>query len=210
MCIKVVVHRVKQIFFEPKKMWGDVDKEEWTLSEVYKKWVIGFSALTAMTSVAIPFVAMGVMGKDVYGMHFLSSAVYNVVDAFIMDLIFVGLIGVAISEMAVTFGGKRNLSRATRLVGYAITPLWLAHLFSIPSALALLMNGAHWNQDAWVAGVWVIATIIGAIYYVYLITEGLPVMMTCKMEKRKTYVVAVIATSLILQALLWMSGMGMG
>lgn len=208
MRVKIILHRLKQIFWEPKKMWAEVAAEDWSVGEVYKKWIIGFASVSTVRSVVTPWTAMGTIVKALHGVDLWTALLLSAVTTLIMHLLFVVSIAFVIHKLSVVFGGKRDLAQATKTIGYAITPIWLAGLLAIPTVLAIVKNGIHWYADAGVSGIWLAGTIVAYGYFVYMMVQALPVTMQCEKHKRIPYTLAIIFASLALQTLFGLARIG--
>ncbi len=105
----------------------------------------------------------------------LLSAVLGYAATFVQVL----LVALLIDVLAPRFGGQRSFTRALNVTVYSFTPLWLAGIF-------LLLPGLRFLSFT-------------ALYGVYLLTEGLPVVMKSPAESAKRYAaaVAVFAAALI-------------
>jgi hypothetical protein len=94
-----------------------------------------------------------------------------------MAFVAVYVLGLIASKIAPSFGGKDDLAQGLKLVAYAYTAAWVAGIFSLIPALALL-------------------SLIGGIYSLYLLYTGSSVMMGVPQERSVGYTAVVILVAI--------------
>ena len=139
-----------------------------------------------------PLAAIGVVanfiGQSVVGLPFLGRVSFGaafVHALFTYALSFVGVFAIAwvVDLLAPTFGGRRERLAALKVIVYSLTPAWLAGVFSIVPILSVI-------------------AIAGALYGVYLLYLGLPVLLRCPSKRSPAYTVLVVLFALVVWALI--------
>lgn len=208
MCTKAVLHRLRQVFMEPKKMWPEVATESAGEGVSAVRWINGVAAISAFgATITMALILTKIVGTP--GEAVCLQLIKTMISVFVLNLLFAWVVTFATHEMAPTFGGEKDLKAALKTVAYAITPLWLSGLLSIITALAIVSNGQHWYADASVASLWAIGSIIGSGYFVYMIIQALPITMKSPARKTLPYAMAVIFAALVARGLLFLSERGL-
>jgi hypothetical protein len=100
-------------------------------------------------------------------------------------LSFVGVYVIAwvVDMLGPTFGGRRDSLSALKVTVYSFTPGWLAGLFNFVPILSVL-------------------TIAGALYGLYLLYLGLPVLMRSPAEKSMGYTIVTVLVAIVAWAMI--------
>ena len=109
----------------------------------------------------------------------------------------VAIIALIADLIAPTFGGSRDYVAALKLVAYAATAVWVAQV-----ALIVPILGAF-------------IALAGAIYSVYLLFLGAPVLRKCTSDKAVAYTIVLLLCAIVIgylmsRILFGMLGMPMG
>ena len=174
-----IVQRVKNILLQPKAEWPIIEAEPESTGSLYTRYLIPLAAIgsaarligMAAIGVSIPFVGRVRMPI----MTSLTSALLG----FVAMLVGVYVWALIINALAPTFGGQKNMLAALKLAIYSATPALVASFLSILPMLFLLQ-------------------ILAAIYGLYLLYIGFPVMMKVPRERAATYTAATVASGLVL------------
>jgi hypothetical protein len=98
---------------------------------------------------------------------------------YILGLVGVYLIALLINALAPTFGGEKNQMQALKVAAFSFTPAWIAGVLQILPALGILV-------------------LLAAIYSLYVLHLGLPVLMKAPKEKAVGYTVVVVLCAIVL------------
>ncbi len=89
----------------------------------------------------------------------------------------VWVLAVIIDMLATSFGGTPNRMQALKVAAYSMTAAWIAEIFVILPALAILS--------------------IAGLYSIYLLYLGLPVLMKAPADKAGAYTVVVVLVGIV-------------
>jgi hypothetical protein len=146
-----------------------IETEPTTIAQLYKGYVIPLAAFVALMS----FVRISVIGIGFWRMPVLSGLAYALV-RFVLGLLALYVVGWVIDMLAPTFSGQRDRRQAVKTAAYAFTPGAIGAVFVLLGGIGALLQLA--------AAIW-------GIYVLYL---GLPVLMRSPPEKAAGYTAAVI------------------
>ncbi len=195
-----IVERAKGILLNPKGTWPAIDAEPATVQSIYVPYVLALAAIPAIaTFIGFSLVGMGAMGMSVR-IPFGAGLVQMVV-GYALSLAMIYVIALIVNALAPTFGGQKNSIAALKVVAYGATAGFVGGIFSLIPSLAIL-------------------GMIAALYSIYLIYTGLPVLMKCPPGKAVAYTAVVIVCGIVAGVVIGMltslvspahrMGMGMG
>ena len=195
-----IVERAKGILLNPKGTWPAIDAEPATVQSIYVPYVLALAAIPAIaTFIGFSLVGMGAMGMSVR-IPFGAGLVQMVV-GYALSLVMIYVLALIVNALAPTFGGQKNSIAALKVVAYGATAGFLGGIFSLMPSLAIL-------------------GMVAALYSIYLIYTGLPVLMKCPPGKAVAYTAVVIVCGIVAGVLIGMltslvspahrMGMGMG
>ena len=174
-----LVDRAKNILLTPATEWAAIDAETTSIKDLY----VGYACVLA----AIPAVA-SIIGFGLIGLHIplstvtwrwpLDTAIEHAIVQYILGLGGVYVLALIIDNLAPTFGGQKNQLQALKVAIYSSTASWIAGVFVIIPALAIL-------------------GLLG-LYSLYLLYAGLPVLMKSPKEKAMGYTVVTIICAIVL------------
>jgi hypothetical protein len=170
-----LIDRIKNIILTPKTEWPVIETEPTTIAQLYKGYVIPLAAFSALMS----FVRMSLIGIGFWRMPVLTGLAYALV-SFVFALLGLYVVGWIIDMLAPTFSGQRDRRQALKTAAYAFTPGAIGAIFVLLGGLGSLLHLA--------AAIW-------GIYVLYL---GLPVLMRSPREKAAGYTAAVIVCVILL------------
>lgn len=173
-----IVDRVKNILTQPRAEWPRIDAEPATIAGIYRNYVLILAAIPALA---------GAIGQLLFGFRFFGivyrpSPQYVIATAvvqYLLALVGVYLLALVIDALAPTFGGTKNQVKAFKVAAYSGTAGWVAGIFAIIPQLS------------WLA-------LFGALYGLYLLYLGLPVLMKVSADKAVGYVVATIVAAIVI------------
>lgn len=176
-----LVERVKQILTDPSAEWPRIEAESTTTRELYTGYILPLSAIGP--------VAM-VIGLGLFGISMplagtvrlpLSQLLTQAIVAYGFGLVSVYVLAWIINMLAPTFGGTKNMEQALKVAAYGATASWVGGLCQLLPSLSLL-------------------GLLAALYSLYLVWLGLPVLMKAPSEKSLGYTATVVVAAIVLFA----------
>lgn len=172
-----LIDRIKNIILSPKTEWPVIDTEPTTIAQLYKGYVIPLVAFSALMS----FVRLSIVGIGFWRMPVLTGLAYALV-SFVFGLLGLYVFGWLIDMLVPTFSGQRDRRQAVKTAAYAFTPGAIGAVFVLLGGLGRPLHLA------------------AAIWGIYLLYLGLPVLMRSPREKAAGYTAAVIVCAILLFA----------
>jgi hypothetical protein len=172
-----LVGRVRGILLAPRKEWPVIEAESATTSSIFSGYVIPLAAIPAVAG----FVGTSLVGVHALGVSVkvpISTGITGAVVRYILSLVVVYVLGLIIDALAPTFGGTKSSIQALKVAAYSSTASWVAGIFMLVPALAVL-------------------GLLG-LYSLYLLFLGLPVLMKAPQEKAAGYTVVVVVCAVVL------------
>jgi hypothetical protein len=195
-----IVQRAKDLLLDPKATWPTIEAESASVQSIYVPYVITLAAISAVAG----FIGMSIVGVGGFGVSFrvpVIPGLLNMVVGFVLALAMVFVMALITDALAPTFGGQKNQINALKLIGYGSTAGFLGGVFSVIPALSVL-------------------GLLAALYSIYLIYTGVPVLMKCPKDKALAYTAVLLVCGIVAGLILsWASvmfgggmhrGMGMG
>jgi hypothetical protein len=177
-----LIQRVQDILLKPKDTWAVIAHEPATVQRLYTEYLMVLAAVPALAS----FVGLSIIGVGGFGATYripFFAGLANMVVGYLLSLVGVYLMSLIADALAPTFQGRKDPLSALKLMVYASTAGLLGGLFGLVPALSLL-------------------GLVAALYSVYLIYTGLPVLMRCPPEKAVAYTAVLVVSGIVLGALL--------
>ena len=159
--------RVAGILKNPRAEWQVIAAERDDVQAIYR----GYIALLA----AVPAVCLLLRLAEVAPATALAVAVSHYVAALVSPL----LAAVILERLAPRFDSSGTTLQALKLTAYASTPVWLAGVFYLFSALTPL-------------------TVLGVLYAIYLFYLGLPILMGTPADKLVPFMVVAALVLIVL------------
>jgi hypothetical protein len=173
-----LVDRAKRILLSPATEWPVIDAEVTTPARLYTGYIMPLAAIGPIAQV----IGYSVFGITVPGLGTyrvpLGSAVTSALVGYLLALAGTYVLALIVDGLAPTFNGQRSQLQALKLVAYSSTAAWVAGIFLLIPALAVL-------------------TILG-LYSLYLLYLGLPILMRAPRDKVVTYMVVVVLAAIVL------------
>lgn len=176
-----LVERVKGILLTPRKEWPVIEAESATPASLYTGYIMPLAAIPAVAG----FIGMSLFGVSVLGANFrvpIGTGLTGAVVRYVATLAGVYVLALIIDVLAPSFGGQKSQIQALKLAAYSSTASWLAGIFLILPALAML-------------------SILG-LYSLYLLFLGVPVLMKAPQDKSLVYTVVAIISAIVLYAVI--------
>ena len=186
------------ILTHPAAEWQRIHDRNYSVVACYRKFVLWLAAIPAVAGlIGTTQVGWSIGIRESIRLTF-GSALLIAIAYYLAVLAAVFLVGKAIHWMAVTYGADSDLDRAVTLAAFTATPMFLAGIVQLYPILWL---------DFLVA--------IAALgHSVYLLYNGVPIMMNTSQERGFLFASAVLTVGLVAfvallatTAMLW--GMGM-
>lgn len=167
--------RVRGILMHPRVEWAVIDGEPATVSGLFT----GYACILAL----IPAAAVVLRGLLVVRWTAL-PIVLDAVLTYVVSLLSAYVVGFIIDAFAPTFDGQKNRVQAMKLSVYAYTASWVGSIF---------------NVVPWIG--WV-AALAMAIYGLYILYLGLPMLMRCPTSKTAGYFALVLVAAVVITMVL--------
>lgn len=164
-----LVERARAVITNPGPTWVTIEQETTDWQSLYVPYMVTLALIPAVAG----FFAWSVLGIGGFGVPMRLSVAGGLglmVSQYLMTLVMVFVWGWLISQLAGAFGGQPHLMNGVKLTVYASTPAMLAGVFSAMPGLTIL-------------------ALVGALYSLYLMYLGLPVLMKNPAEKSIPYIV---------------------
>lgn len=172
-----LIERAKSILLQPKEAWAAIDAESTDTATLFTRYAMILAAIPAVCG----FIGMSLIGFGGFGVTLrvpLVSGLVNMVVSYVLSLVGIFVLGLIIDALAPTFGGQKNSIQALKVAVYASTAALLGGIFSLLPALAML-------------------GLLAALYSIYLLYTGLPVLMRSAPGKSVGYTVVVILAAIV-------------
>jgi hypothetical protein len=171
-----LVDRVKNILLSPKTEWPVIDGESGDTKEVFT-YVAILAALPLVGTVLGGLIGTGPLG--------LVGSVTIAIIGYVVAFLGVYVMAFIVDALAGTFNGEKHMPSALKLVAYGYTPVWVAGILGFIPVLGGLV------------------VLVGAIYSIYLLYLGLPVMMRAPQDKVIGYLIVAIICAIVVWAVLF-------
>jgi len=172
-----LVQRVQDILLKPRDTWQTIAQEPSDVPGLFKNYVVYLAAVSSLAT----FIGLSLVGVGGFGMSFrvpIVTGLVNLVVGFVLTLVMVYVLGLIANALAPTFQGEKNLPNAVKLVAYGSTAGLLGGIFNLLPALSML-------------------GLLAALYSIYLIYTGIPVMMKAPEGKAVGYTAVLILCGVV-------------
>jgi len=173
-----LIERVKSLLTKPADTWAQIESEPATIGGLYRSWVVPLAAIPAVCGL----IGMAVFGVGALGFTYkppIVSSAANAVVAYGLTLAGVYISALIIDGLAPTFGGTKDKIQSFKVAAYAPTAVWIAGVFQLYPPLAII-------------------AILGALYSLYLLYKGLPLLMKTPPEKALPYTALIVVASIVI------------
>ena len=191
-----LVDRVKNILLSPRTEWPVIDAEPATVASLYTGYIMPLAAIPVICQ-AIGMSTIG-MTIPLIGTHYRTPVVSAITSAavlYVFGLIAVFIVALIVDGLAPTFGGTKNQVQALKVVAYSYTASWVGGIFALVPALGII-------------------GFLFALYSLYLLFLGLPVLMKSPADKAVGYTVVVVICTIVVTWVIFFAvatlGFGMG
>jgi uncharacterized protein YggT (Ycf19 family) len=163
-----LVARVQAILLKPKTEWPVIEREPGDVGFLFANYVAILAAIPAVC---------GFVGLLIIGGSFFSGLLGAIV-GYILAFVGVYVMALIIDALAPSFNGQKNFGNALKLVVYSSTAAWLGGVFSLIPAIAIL-------------------GLLCALYSLYLLYLGIPVLMKSPDDKSLIYTVVAVVCAIV-------------
>lgn len=173
-----LIERAKRILLQPKEAWPAIASETTDAATLFTGYAMVLAAIPAVCG----FVGMSLIGMGGFGITIrvpFVAGLVNMVVSYGLSLAGIFVLGLIIDALAPTFGGQKNAIQALKVAVYASTAALLGGVFSLLPSLAML-------------------GLLAALYSIYLLYTGLPVLMKSAPEKSAAYTAVVIVAAIVM------------
>lgn len=177
-----IVQRAQDILLKPKDTWPAIAAENADTASIYRGWLIYLAAVPAIAS----FIGLSVIGFGAFGLGMrvpIGWGLVQMVLGYGLSLAAVYVLALIVDALAPTFGGSKDPVAALKVVAYGSTAGFLGGIFNLLPMLSTL-------------------GVVAALYSIYLVYTGLPVLMKCPPERSKAYTGVTIVCGVVAMVLL--------
>ena len=172
-----LLQRVLDILMRPRDTWLQIDAEDGNPARIYLSYLVFLAAIPAVAG----FIGYSLIGVGAFGISVRVPVVQGLVSmvvGYVLSLAMVYVLALIANMLAPRFQAQQDMGSAFKLVAYASTAGMLGGVFSILPSLAML-------------------GLLAALYSVYLIYSGIPVLMKAPQEKAVGYTAALVVCGIL-------------
>jgi hypothetical protein len=172
-----LLQRVLDILMRPRDTWLQIDAEGGNPARIYLGYLVFLAAIPAVAG----FIGYSLIGVGAFGISVRVPVVQGLVSmvvGYVLSLAMVYVLALIANMLAPRFQAQQDMGSAFKLVAYASTAGMLGGVFSILPSLAML-------------------GLLAALYSVYLIYTGIPVLMKAPQEKAVGYTAALVVCGIV-------------
>ena len=172
-----LVDRVQAILLKPKDTWAVIVGEGGDVPSIYKNYLVYLAAIPAVAT----FIGLSLVGAGAFGVSFrvpILTGLVNMVVGFVLSLAMIYVLSLIANALAPTFNGEKNQLNAFKLVAYGSTAGLVGGVFSLLPSLSML-------------------GVLAALYSIYLLYTGIPVLMKAPEDKALGYTAVLIVCGIV-------------
>lgn len=172
-----LLDRALAILMRPGDTWLQIAQEDPGIASVYTRYLVFLAAIPAVAG----FIGYSLVGVGAFGVSVRVPVVQGLVSmvvGYALSLAMAFVMALVANALAPRFGGQAQLPRAFQLIAYGATAGWLGGVFSAMPPLAML-------------------GVLAALYSVYLIYRGVPVLMRVPGDRAVGYTAALIVCGIV-------------
>jgi hypothetical protein len=172
-----LLQRVLDMLMRPRDTWLQIDAEDGNPARIYLSYLVFLAAIPAVAG----FIGYSLIGVGAFGISVRVPVVQGLVSmvvGYVLSLAMVYVLALIANMLAPRFQAQQDMGSAFKLVAYASTAGMLGGVFSILPSLAML-------------------GLLAALYSVYLIYSGIPVLMKAPQEKAVGYTAALVVCGIL-------------
>jgi hypothetical protein len=173
-----LVERAKNILLTPAKEWDVIKGENLTIVDMFTKYAMILAAIPAVAGfIGYVVIGMSFGGFGTFRMPFGTALIWAIL-TYIFSLGGVFLLAFIIDTLAPNFGCAKDLTAAVKIVIFSYTAAWVAGIFNIIPALAILVS-------------------LASIYSLYLMYVGMQKIKDVPKDKMVAYFVVTIIAAIV-------------
>ena len=172
-----LIERVQAILLKPRDTWATIARESSDTASIYSGYLVYLAAIPALAG----FIGFSVIGMDMFGVSYrvpILAGLVNMVVGYVLSLVMIYVMALIANALAPKFDGEKNLLSALKLIAYGATASMLGGLFNLIPALSML-------------------GILAALYTIYLIYTGIPILMKAPQNKALGYTAVLILCGIV-------------
>ena len=172
-----LLQRVLDILMRPRETWLQINAENGNPGRIYLGYLVFLAAIPAVAG----FIGYSLVGVGAFGISVRVPVVQGLVSmvvGYVLSLAMVYVLALIANMLAPRFQAQQDMGSAFKLVAYASTAGMLGGVFSILPSLAML-------------------GLLAALYSVYLLYTGIPVLMKAPQEKAVGYTAALVVCGIL-------------
>ena len=172
-----LVERVQAILLKPKETWPVIAGEGGDVPSIYKNYLVYLAAIPAVAT----FIGLSLVGAGAFGISFrvpILTGLVNMVVGFVLSLAMIYVLSLIANALAPTFKGEKNALNAFKLVAYGSTAGLVGGVFNLLPSLSML-------------------GLLAALYSIYLLYTGIPVLMKAPEDKALGYTAVLIVCGIV-------------
>lgn len=172
-----IIDRVQAILLKPKETWPVIEQESADVKAIYTSYLTYLAAIPAIAT----FIGLSIVGAGAFGVSFrvpLLSGLVNMVVGFVLSLVMIYVLSLIANALAPTFKGEKNQLNAFKLVAYGSTAGLVGGIFNLLPSLSML-------------------GLVAALYSIYLLYTGIPVLMKAPEDKALGYTAVLIVCGIV-------------
>ncbi len=176
-----LIERVKAIVLSPKDTWPVVAAEPATTASLYTEYIMILAAIPAVAG----FIGMSLVGIGGFGFSMrvpILTGLVQMVLGYGLSLVMVYVLSLIANALAPKFGGESDPISALKLVAYGSTAAVVGGIFGIVPSLGVL-------------------GLVAALYSLYVLYLGVPVLMKVPQERSVVYTVVLIVCAIVVGAI---------
>ena len=176
-----IIARVKEILLTPQAAWPVIAAEDTSTVALYTQYIMILAAIQAVAG----FIGMSLFGVSMMGVSVRVPIVTGLVQMVLgygLALAMVYVVALIADALAPSFGGQKNPMNALKLVAYAGTAAMVGGIFALVPALGML-------------------TLVAALYSLYLLYLGVPVLMQVPRDKALPYTAVLVVCAIVVGAI---------
>lgn len=170
--------RIQGILLRPRAEWPVIDAEPSSVGALYTGYLVPLALIGAVAR----FIGMSIVGLDIPFVGRIRVPILSGLTSAVLALVamLVGLYvwALIINALAPTFGGRKDMRSALKLAVYSATPALVAGVLSILPSLMFVQ-------------------LLAAIYALYVLYLGFPVLMQSPRERAGAYTAATVVSGMV-------------
>jgi hypothetical protein len=195
----MILEHTMGLFTHPDEEWSTIRRSHETAPKLYVQHTLLLALIPAIAAYFGTTRVGWTIGSDTPVMLTAGSALNLCILFYCAMLAGVFILGKFIDFMAVTYGVEKSENRGLELAAYAATPLFIAGAVAV-------------YPDIWLN---MFVGMIGVAYSVYLLYEGLPILMNIPKERGFMFASSVLTVGLVMlvsliaaSVVIWSFGIG--